>query len=303
MPIGSPLVFIIAALCLLVGRGVAAQNALSAEAPLGCICVATPLTLNKEVPFWYRLPRGTNGAAPEGLQKPHGILLLVPGCNGDGRGMLGEGGPWAQFSDELHLVLVGASFKTTLEEVHSRRGYYYPELWSGEATLKAVSEIQARTGVKSNKVLIFGFSAGAHFAHRFALWRPDKVTAFVAYSAGWWDAPNKTLRDTPGLIMCGEADERFEPTYAFFAKGRKLGLPLVWRGYTGVGHELTPQVVKMTQAFLKFYANGEKPQNLVGDIQSYRFYEPGSADAERVPPESRVVLPSREVAEAWQQEQ
>ena len=111
--------------------------------------------------------------------------------------------------------------------------------------------------------------------------------------------PKKTLRNTLGIIMCGEADERFEPTYAFFAQGRKLGLPLVWRGDTSVGHELTPQVVKMAQAFLKFYANGEKPQNLVGDIQYYRFYEPGSVDEERVPPESRVILPSRKVAEAF----
>lgn len=270
-------------------------HAIEAESDtIQSIRVTTPSALNKEAVFWYRQPSGT--AAPAG------VLLLVPGFNGDGHGMLDSSSPWAKFADDQHLVLVGPTFKTTPEEMHSRRGYYYPELWSGEATLKALEQIRAKTGVRNDKVLLFGFSAGAHFVHRFALWRPEKVTAFVAYSAGWWDAPKSTLRNTPGLIMCGEADERFEPTYAFFDQGRRLGLPLVWRGYSGVGHEMKPQIVKMAQAFLAFYAQGGKPQNFVGDIQSYRYHPVLSADAQRVPPESRVILPSQEIAEAWKEE-
>ena len=81
-----------------------------------------------------------------------------------------------------------------------------------------------------------------------------------------------------------------------------MGLPLVWRSYTGVGHELKPQVVKMAQAFLGFYAQDQKPQNFVGDIQAYRFYEPSSMDAQRIPQESRVLLPSRQVAGVWSKE-
>lgn len=261
---------------------------------LKSVQIAAPSKLNKEAVFWYRVPSG---------DVPMGVLMLVPGSNGDGRGMLEATGSWTRFADEMHLVLVGPTFKTTLEEVHSRQGYYYPELWSGEATLKALEQIRAQTGARGDKVLIFGFSAGAHFAHRFALWKPDKVAAFVAYSAGWWDAPTAALRNTPGLIMCGEADERYQPTYAFFFQGRQLGLPLIWRSYTGVGHELKPQVVAMAQAFLGFYAQEQKPQNFVGDVQSYRFYEAGSADAQRVPPEARVILPSRRIAEAWAKEQ
>lgn len=266
--------------------------------------IATPSKLNKEAVFWYRAPFG--GA-------PVGVLLLVPGCNGDGRGMLSETGPWAQFANEAHLVLVGPTFQTTLEEVHSRQGYYYPELWSGDATMKALEQIRAKTSVRSDKVLIFGFSAGAHFAHRFALWKPEKVAAFVAYSAGWWDKPKASLRDTPGLIMCGEADERFDPSFEFFGRGRRLGLPLIWRGYRNVGHELKPQVLKMAQAFLGYYAQQQKMEQvarqrhpsgtpLVGDIQSYRFYPENSPEAAHIPPESRVALPSLEVSQAWSDE-
>lgn len=279
---------------LLIWGGFANQPAKAESGLIQNVQISTPSELNREATFWYRIP--SNGA-------PVSMLLLVPGCNGDGRGMLNETGPWAKFADELHLVLVGPTFKTTLEEVHSRQGYYYPELWSGEATVKALKEIRARTGVKNDKVFLFGFSAGAHFVHRFALWKPEKVAAFVAYSAGWWDAPKETLRNTPGLIMCGEADERFEPTYAFFSQGRCMGLPLIWRGYTGVGHEMKPQIIKMAQAFLGFYTKEEASQNVVGDIQSYHFYESGSPEAQRIPAESKIILPSRKVAEVWQQEQ
>jgi hypothetical protein len=125
--------------------------------PLESVRVATSSVLNPKAVFWYRPPSG--GA-------PTGILLLVPGCNGDGRAMLDEAGSWARFAEEERLVAVGPTFKTTLEEVHSRQGYYYPELWSGSATLKALDEIRARSHVAEARLLVFGFSAGAHFAHR-----------------------------------------------------------------------------------------------------------------------------------------
>ncbi len=62
-------------------------------------------------------------------------------------------------------------------------------LGSGEATVEALGRIGAKLGMKPDKILIFGFSAGAHFAHGFASWKPERVKAFVAYSAGWWDEP------------------------------------------------------------------------------------------------------------------
>ncbi|MEI6351498.1 MAG: hypothetical protein WCP06_10375 [Verrucomicrobiota bacterium] len=259
--------------------------------------VQTPFALNREAVFSYREPTGGGARA---------ILLLVPGCNGDGRAFLKNEAVWGRFADQEHLVLVGPTFKTNLEEVHSRLGYYYPELWSGAVTLKALEQIRARTGAETGKALVFGFSAGAHFAHRFALWAPERVGAFVAYSAGWWDAPTLALRDVPGLILCGEADERYRPTYGFFSQGRKLGLPLIWRGYEGVGHELTPQVVNLAQAFLGFHARaaGDRAagEKYVGDIQTYRFYPANADAAQRVPDELRVALPSREVAEVWSKE-
>jgi pimeloyl-ACP methyl ester carboxylesterase len=209
---------------------------------------------------------------------------------------------WTRFADREGLVLVSPSFHTDLDEIHSGKGYYYPKLWSGQVTLDALKKIGERIGARTDKILMFGFSAGAHFTHRFALWQPDKVKAFVAYSAGWWDEPTGTLESVPALIMCGEKDERYEPTLAFLQRGLALHLPWVWRSYSGVDHVITPEVVAMAQAFLAHYARGEKDEPFAGDLQSYQYFEVKSAEAGRLPEELRVTLPSRAVAEAWKQE-
>jgi len=240
------------------------------------------------------------------------VLVLIPGFNGVGRTWLEGDNEWTQFADLEGILLIGPSFNTTMEEVRAHRGYYYPALWSGEATLRAVEEIGRRERVPVDKFMIFGFSAGAHFAHGFALWKPERVSAFVAYSAGWWDKPTLAAKAVPGLIMCGEGDERYEATRAFMAQAADLKLPWMWRSYAGVGHEIRPPVIRMAQSFLKFYASQAPPPGgaggamtppaFIGDIQRYVYFAADSEEARNIPADQRVPLPSREVAEAWKTE-
>ena len=164
-----------------------------------------------------------------------------------------------------------------------------------------LEQVKRETGVHTDKILIFGFSAGVHFAHRFALWKPERVKAFVAYSAAWWSEPTEALRDVPALIVCGEADApRFEPTKEFFERGHEMGLPWLWRSYAGVGHTLTPRIRDLAEAFLAAQLKDEPVLPLYGDTQTYRVVE--EAERESILPEVRVVLPSREFAEIWEKE-
>ncbi len=259
------------------------------------------------VPCSYRVP------AMPSYAKSFRILVLVPGYNGDGKAMIDAA--WSEFADREGLVLVTPTFKTTKEEVHSGKGYYYPALWSGEVVLEAVrriaeSEKEKGIEIDTEKIFIFGFSAGAHFAHRFALWKPGRVGAFAAYSAAWWGEPTKEARSVPGLIMCGEADGRYEASREFMAKAQALGLPWIWRGYRHTEHEMTPDVLRMAQTFLMHYAQPPNSQPstfntqppFIGDTQSYRFYPADSAEAALIPAEARVELPSPAVAKAWSEE-
>ena len=245
----------------------------------------------RQVEFAWRRPAGTNAAT--------GVLLLVPGFNCSGQAMLGGG--WAAFADECGLVLLAPTFHATAEEVHRRQGYYYPELWSGAVLELALTELARREKVPTDRILIFGISAGAHFAHRFALWKPERVKAFVAYTAAWWDPPTEKLRETPALIMCGEQDERLEATRTFFELGRKLDLPFIWRAYRGVGHHMTPAVQRMAEAFLRHYALDAKAEPQAGDVQTYRFVP--LACSNEIPSAVRITLPSSAVAEVWAREE
>lgn len=245
--------------------------------------------------FYYRKPSGIST----------GVLLLVPGYNGSGQSMLDE--RWCRFADEHGLVLLAPTFQTTPEQLKKEKGYYYPEQGSGAQVEMALAEARRKTGVRTDQILIFGFSAGAHFAHRFALWKPGRVAAFVAYSAAWWSEPQPTLRSVPALIMCGETDERYEATRAFMEKALALHLPWVWRSYKNTGHQLTPSVRSMAEVFLAYYANrmngnGTPQPNsggeiFYGDIQSYRVV-PG-AERDSILEEVRIVLPSQAIADTW----
>lgn len=230
----------------------------------------------------------------------YGVLVLVPGYNGKGDGMLD--GRWKAFAERQGLVLLVPTFHAEGNENNRGRGYYYPEQGSGEVMEKALAEVTRRTGIATERVLFFGFSAGAHFGHRFALWRPGRVRAFVAYSAGWWSEPTAVLKDVPALILCGEADERYAPTWEFFKKGQRLGCPWVWRSYKNTGHMLTPAVRAMAEAFLAHYAGAETAVESAryGDIQTYRSVE--AARRETIPEEFRICLPTAAMAEAWEKE-
>ncbi len=285
----SLLVFFLVAL-LMITQGISRGNEVSAE---------SFLTHGKagEVPFFFTLPAVPSSST---TPRPVGVLLLIPCYNGSGEALLDA--RWREFADQHSLVLLAPTFhNTNPEELHHAKGYYYPEQGSGEQVEEALAEVHHRTGVQIDRMLIFGFSAGAHVAHRFALWKPSQVQAFVAYSAAWWSDPTASLRNVPALIMCGENDERYEATRAFMEKGLALHLPWIWRSYKNTDHQLTPAVRSMAEAFLGYYARAKRMgvPDYAGDIQTYRFLP--SNQAESIAPAVRIGLP-KELANIWAQE-
>ena len=291
--------------------------------------------LNPQVEFLYRLPGeegtrqgalGTRGMPEEGTkaQRHKGtegnasslsnfpnlqpnrlqptaslkVLLLVHGYGSKAEWAMSQ--EWCRFADEQGLVLLAPTFKVDMKEVEAKKGYYYPALWSGVCVEAALAELAKREKVSVDKIFVFGMSGGAHFAHRFAAWKPSRVKAFVAYSAGWWDPPSPKMKDVPGLVMCGEEDLRVQPTLNYYLEVRKLDLPVVWRSYRGTGHELTPAVQAMSQAFLAHYAQDQKDEPWIGDIQTYVVHP--IQDKENIPEPVQCILPSKAVAEAWTKE-
>jgi poly(3-hydroxybutyrate) depolymerase len=253
--------------------------------------IPAPRSPTGHVRFDARIPKNSDHA-------PRPILILVPGYNGAGKPLLA--GFWADFADRTGTILLAPTFRTNLEEIQSRTGYYYPSLWSGDVLLRAVEELATRTPADAESLFFYGHSAGAHFTHRFALWHPDRVAAFVAYSAAWWDPPAASIRDTPALIMCGEDDPRYEATLEFYLASRPFDAPWVWRGFRHTGHESTPAVLRLAATFLEHYLRHTPDTPLAGDIQTYGTID--WSDRESIPAEALTRLPTPAIAEIWKQE-
>ncbi len=167
----------------------------------------------------------------ETVRNPKAVLVLCPGCNGNGEGLVGD--PlWQAFAKKQNLGLVGLSFASEMKDIHNGTGYYYARNGSGKILLDGIRKLFNR----DLPILIYGFSGGAHFTSRFVEWKPERVIAWCAYSAGWWDEPKPSVVMPPGIVVCGENDERLGASLIYFKQGRAVGKPWLWIGIPNNGH-------------------------------------------------------------------
>lgn len=178
------------------------------------------------------------------VQNPKAVLALCPGCNGNGAGLVANP-VWQAFAKENDLGLIGLSFASELSDIRNGKGYYYARYGSGDVLLSGVNELFGN----ELPVLLYGFSGGAHFTARFAEWKPERVMAWCAYSAGWWDKPEIADITPPGIVACGENDQRLGASLFYFKQGRAVGKPWLWIGIPGNGH--SPD--KRVESFIRDY--------------------------------------------------
>lgn len=75
------------------------------------------------------------------------------------------------------------------------------------ALIALVDDLADRYALPRNGWGLFGYSAGAQFAHRFALLHPDRLSALALGAAGWYTWPERTRRWPHGLTDApGEVD-------------------------------------------------------------------------------------------------
>lgn len=225
---------------------------------------------------------------------PEAVLVLAPGCNGDGRHLVFDPA-WNEYAKNNRLALVGLSFASTDEDIQDGTGYYYASRGSGALLLEALDKLFK----KPLPLLLYGFSGGAHFTSRFSEWKPDRVLAWCAYSAAWWDAPQASEAMPPGIVACGEHDERLGASLAYFKQGRAVGKPWLWIEVRGNGH--TPAT--LLDAFVRDYfrsvlARAPEPSTggLWVDVDSL---DALSDDESRQKKYCSGWLPSMGLSESW----
>jgi len=222
------------------------------------------------------------------------VLVLCPGMNGDGAFFLKEE-PWISFAREHDLGLVAISYRSDSKAMYSkeRRGYYWPEQGSGEALLEEIRTLYS----EDLPILLYGFSGGAHFTSRFVEWAPERVTAWAAYSAQFWDSPVESGWTPPGIVACGENDGvRWFPSFAYFYEGRSLGKPWVWVSIEDTGHVRNGPFEEFVRDFFAAVLADGTSEGLAVDVLTEQPVDSNPAIPE---PGLAAILPQADLAEPW----
>jgi len=221
--------------------------------------------------------------------EPRAILVLCPGENGNGRELI-KRAEWRSFAEKEHLLLVGIHFESPHDLLFLGKGYFYAEQGSGNLLLKAIDNVCKKT----LPILMYGSSGGAHFVSSFANWHSERVIAWCAYSAGWWEPPHTNVTTNCGIIACGEADGvRYDASLAYFRQGRALGKHWTWVSLMDAGHEWSPAL----EAFSRFYFAAVVNQQAKGIW--YDVMKKTSCNGYPAHPTLAVWLPNADVAKVW----
>jgi pimeloyl-ACP methyl ester carboxylesterase len=153
---------------------------------------------------FYHIPSGDEENMP--------VLFVL---HGNGRNAAGIRNAWVEEANDKKFIVVAPEFSDA--DFPGGDGYILgnvfedgdnpspstlnpEEDWAFSVIEPLFDEIKSRTGNTSNTYDIFGFSAGAQFAHRFMLIKPDaSVGKIVASAAGWYTVPDASITFPYGI--------------------------------------------------------------------------------------------------------
>jgi len=143
---------------------------------------------------------------PDGLAKIRGVLVVIPGSNGDAREAVNDA-EWRALVSKQSFALMGVRlFK-------AGRGPAYqgdPDGKTSDTIIRAVAGLAAASGHReaANAPLAFwGHSAGSNTAERFALRNPRRMIGVVGIKGTW--GPGEATSEKCGIpFLCtiGKAD-------------------------------------------------------------------------------------------------
>jgi len=225
------------------------------------------------------------------LSTPKAVLVLCPGANGEGKDLI-EAAAWMDFAKQNQLGLVGLSFASTVTAIHDGSGYYYASKGSGQKLLDGIKKIYH----KDLPILVYGFSGGAHFTSRFEEWMPQRVIAWCADSAGWWDVPVKSNFSPPGIVACGDKDPRYGASLTYFKQGRASAKPWLWVSLGGIGHAGSPKLDDFVRSYFASVLDSNAKKSAFVDIDLKTVLQSPEAQAS---PSLTGWLPSDTLLASW----
>ena len=166
---------------------------------------------------------------PANVGPLRGTLVLVPGSNGDGRAMA-QDTVWQAFATRNKLAIVACRFTDKPHDEGFIEEYVDVGRGSGQALLDAIGHFAGRAShpeLAGAPLVFWGMSAGGEFDYEFAVWKPDRVAAFVVNKGGiyYTALASRATRQVPALLFIGakDLDSRINIITGLFSLNRRGG--------------------------------------------------------------------------------
>lgn len=159
--------------------------------------------------------------------------------------------------------------------------------------------------------LLYGLCGGAQYAHRMALRQPQHFKAVHVHYGGSYDIPTPAGKSINWLVTSHADEPAYIAAQRFYQQSREMNYNMILKGYTrsSAPEEYDPEIEytglsNLQQLSLRFFEHAltGKP----GEDSSQVFiadYVNGlvvpAAEGGWIPRSQAVILPSRELAEAW----
>jgi dienelactone hydrolase len=200
---------------------------------------------NSTLGFYYLIPDGVGSRCP--------MLICVPPLSGRGEDCVTPA--FKEFAEREGFAILAPSFVFDSQNWDVKQSYQYPSAWSGEALLAMIEWLKENQGIEPEGLYLHGFSAGAQFALRFALWRPTLCVACSAHGGGGTVVPEDRV-EVRFLVTIGEDDvKRLDKARAFRDAAEDLEIDTEYKEYPG-GHALPPKQIEESLEFFSRCRDG-----------------------------------------------
>jgi pimeloyl-ACP methyl ester carboxylesterase len=154
---------------------------------------------------------------PEEAPADASIMVSVHGLSGNATK---HASVFSPLCDELGVVMLTPIFTSELHRDFQRLGRRGRGHRSDLLLHRVLAESASLSGADPTRIHLVGFSAGAQFAHRYAMVHPDRVARAVVAAAGWYTFPDHRQRYPYGIRPARQLEDvSFDPE-AF------LGVPI-----------------------------------------------------------------------------
>lgn len=201
------------------------------------------------------------------IRKVRGIIVMVPGSNGDGRDMV-EKTEWQALAKEHNMALMACNFRD--KKVSVVEEYADVSKGSGQAMLDVITRFAKKSGHKelaTAPMALWGMSAGGEVNYELACWIPERIICFIVNKGGvyYTALASEATRAVPGVFLTGETDNPYRNNivHGIFSVNRRFGAKWIYAEEPGTGHQFSK-----SEAFTLRYFHQMIPMRLpakVGD--------------------------------------